>query len=109
MPRTFRTGESYVAEHTTRDMLRDFLTQRGFTQIEDERKTYGSTQSQVIRALDDGGRPVALWVRLCWREGGPGHSATQIMARVDNDDWEGTIAAKIKRQQTRNATHLLAV
>jgi hypothetical protein len=70
MPRNFRTDESYVAEQTTRDMLRDFLTERGFTEVVDERKSHGNTQSQFIRARDESGSPVALWIRLCWREGG---------------------------------------
>jgi 5-methylcytosine-specific restriction protein A len=109
MPGNFRTDESYVAEHTTRDMLRGFLAERGFSEIVDERKSHGNTQSQIIRAHNEAGTPVALWVRLCWREGGPGHSATQIMSQINHDDWEGSISSKIERQRKRGATHLLAI
>ncbi len=109
MPRQFRTDESYSAERITRNALTDFLINRGFTAIKDERKAYGKNQSQVIRATDENGEPVAFWVRTCWREGGRGNSALQISARIDRGDWEGTIQKKIARQIARGATHMLGV
>lgn len=43
MARPFRSPESYVAERTTRGMLRSFLAERGFTEIEDVRQDFGQT------------------------------------------------------------------
>lgn len=113
MSRDFRSRESYIAERTTRDMLRAFLSERGFTEITDTRKNFGETQSQVFEANDETGKAVRLWVRLCWRKGGDregrGYSAAQLTARVDADDWVGTIAEKMERQRAGGVTHLLLV
>lgn len=113
MARDFRSRESYIAERTTRDMLRAFLSDRGFARILDTRKNFGETQSQIVEAHDEAGKEVRLWVRLCWRKGGDregrGYSAAQLTARVDADDWEGTIAEKMNRQRAVDVTHLLLI
>jgi 5-methylcytosine-specific restriction protein A len=113
MARPFRSPESYVAERTTRGMLRSFLAERGFTEIEDVRLDFGQTQSQTLKARDEQGREVALWVRLCWRksaaEKSDGYSAAQITARLNRGDWIGTLQEKIARQRAQGATHLLMV
>lgn len=114
MPRAFRSQESYAAEHTTRDMLRDFLLRRGFKGVVDKRTPHGSTESQVLHATDETGNQVAMWVRLCWR-GARGkrssttYSAAQLLARIKNDDWVGTLTEKMKRVKADGATHLLLV
>lgn len=114
MERSFRTEESYVAERTTRDMLVGFLEERGFSKVRDERKSYGRTESQILRAIDERGRSVALWVRLCWRQSGRrkekrNFSAAQLLARVKNNDWVGTIRKKLEGAKDNGVTHLLMV
>ena len=113
MSRSFRTQESYTAERTTRDMLVAFLQERGFTEIEDARKSFGQTQSQVLHATDESGRRVSMWVRLCWRREDDGgeisRSAAQLLSRINGDDWVGTLTAMIERERARGISHLLVV
>jgi 5-methylcytosine-specific restriction protein A len=114
MPRSFRTNESFAAEQITRDMLPSFLRERGFTDIKDNRRSFGRTQSQVLEAADPTGRQLSLWVRLCWRQGdrrkGKRHfSAAQLLARVKDGDWLGTIKRKIRGVRDQGVTHLLLV
>lgn len=114
MARSFRTEESYEAEHRTRDLLPAFLRERGFTNIEDKRKRFGSTESQVLHAIDNSGKAVSLWVRLCWRRGGSrgsrtNYSAAQLRARVNNGDWVGTLTKKMKSAKAEGTTHLLLI
>src|SRR5882672_6053768 len=94
MARSFRSEESYVAEKKTRNMLKKFLESKGFTDIRDDRTSSGPAQRQILRAIDDRGHAVALWVRLCWRQSGARkrkhiYSAAQLMARVRDEDWIG--------------------
>lgn len=114
MARSFRSEESYVAERTTRDMLVGFLEERGFKSVLDERKSFGRTESQVLRAIDENGHSVALWVRLCWRQSGKrkekrNYSAAQLLARVKGSDWIGTIRKKLDHAKSGGVTHLLMV
>ena len=114
MARSFRSEESFVAERTTRDMLINFLREHGYTSVVDKRKSYGRTQSQVLEAKDEKGRKVALWVRLCWRQSGKRkekrhYSAAQLLARVEDGDWVGTIERKLRHARQDGVTHLLLV
>lgn len=114
MTRPFRTEESYAAERATRDALPAFLRERGFTDIDDKRKSFGSTQSQSIRARDEMGAAVNMWVRLCWRRGRgrqkqSRYSAAQLRARVKDGDWVGTLSKKIEAAKAAGTTHLLLV
>ena len=115
MARSFRTEESYAAERITRDLLPFFLRGRGFTNVEDKRKSFGSTQSQVLYALDEGGKPVRFWVRLCWRRGRVGRhesthfSAAQLRAKVNDGNWIGTLSKQMEAERAAGITHLLVV
>ena len=114
MERPFRSEESYAAEHKTRGMLEDFLAQRGFSNIRDQRTLHGKTESQIIYARDELGNPLAMSVRLCWhRDKKQGEvnkkSAAQLQARLTKPDWEDSIKAKMDGAKARGATHLLIV
>jgi 5-methylcytosine-specific restriction enzyme A len=112
--RTFRTSESYDAERLTRDMLKEFLQSRGFRDVQDERKSYGKSESQTLYAKTSAGDRLAMRVRLCWRRVNrrskkPTKSAAQLLSKVRNDDWEGTLRAKVERERAEGATHYLIV
>jgi 5-methylcytosine-specific restriction protein A len=111
--RPFRRPESYLAEQITRRMVLEFLQERGFI-IE---KNLRVQQGQTIVARSDDGLPIVMRVKLCWRRESDGrdadryvsYSAAQLMARVKNDDWVGSIEAKMERERGRKVTHLLFV
>lgn len=112
--RSFRTPESYNAERITRDMLEDFLRYRGFRDVRDERKYHGKIESQTLHATTPGGDRLTMWVRLCWRRTTRDsqkttYSAAQLLPKVKNDDWEGTLRAKVERERAEGATHCLIV
>jgi 5-methylcytosine-specific restriction enzyme A len=114
MPRAFRTDESFAAERITRDMLPQFLRERGYSNVEDQRKSFGLTQSQVIHGTDENGNRLALSVRLCWRHSGrreakDHYSAAQLLAKIKNNDWIGSIKTKLANARRSGATHLLLV
>jgi 5-methylcytosine-specific restriction protein A len=113
MARTFRTQESYAAERATRRMIVRFLEERGFRDVHDERKSHGPAESQVLRAIDEAGRRVALWVRLCWRQSDgrqrSHYSAAQLLAKVKNNDWVGSIRTRLDRARADGITDLLLV
>lgn len=114
MTREFRTVDSYKAERATRAMLRRFLEERGFTNVVDQRSSHGPAESQLLKAVDDTGKPVAMWVRLCWRRKGDDkpradYSAAQLLAKIKDDDWIGTLTKRIQREKKEGATHLLLV
>jgi 5-methylcytosine-specific restriction protein A len=53
-------------------------------------------------------------VRLCWRRigkdsGENASSAAQLLSKVKNYDWEGTLHAKVEREKSNGATHYLIV
>lgn len=112
--RSFRTRESYVSEHITRDMLACFLRERGFSNVTDSRKRYGENESQILSATSPTGELVAMRVRLCWRRDGQSprqatYSAAQLLPKVKNNDWEGTLSEKIAREAAEGVNHLLVV
>jgi 5-methylcytosine-specific restriction protein A len=112
--RSFRTRESYVSERITRDMLADFLRERGFSNVTDSRKRYGENESQILSATSPTGELLAMRVRLCWRRDGRSprqttYSAAQLLPSVKNNDWEGTFREKIAREAAEGVNHLLVV
>jgi len=114
--REFRTRESYEAERITRDMLLEFLRERGFRDVQDSRRALGvgKTETQTIYATSPDGESLVMRVRLCWRRTGGGsrestYSAAQLQARVKNYDWEGALKALAKRVLARGVTHFLIV
>src|ERR1019366_4406507 len=102
--RRFRTPESIESERATRDMLPDFLKQRGFGNLSDERKGNG----QTIVATTPGGDRLTMRVRLCWRRQGGDldtdrarkYSAVQLLATIKNGDWVGTLREKVDRERS---------
>jgi hypothetical protein len=113
MPREFRTQESYHTETNTREMIPSFLRERGFREVDDQRKKYGQNQAQTIRAIDDLGQQVAMGVRLCWCQRGSKaeehFAAAQLLAGIDGGDWIGSLTAKMEREKHDDNTHLLVV
>jgi len=111
--RRFRNPESYEAERFTRDMLPDFLRCRGFGDVSQDRKRNGQT---IVATTPEGDR-LTMRVRLCWRrESGSRdssrvgtYSATQLLAKIKNGDWEGTLREKVKRERAQSVTHFLFV
>ena len=111
--RPFRRPESYEAERVTRDMLPRFLQDRGFEVASNNRERQGQT---IVAKSPDGER-LAMRVRLCWRrESGSRdsermrtYSAAQLLANIKNDDWIGSLQAKVDREKSRGVTHLLFV
>jgi 5-methylcytosine-specific restriction protein A len=61
------------------------------------------------------GQPVVSRVKLCWRRnesdrGGErleSYSATQLIARIKDDDWIGPLQRKIDREKSAGTTHFL--
>lgn len=107
--RPFRSRESYEAEEHTRQILRPYLQHRGFVVENDIREHQG----QTIVAVSPNGEHIAMRVRLCWRQRADApeasYAAAQLLARIKNDDWEGTIKAKVERERSRGVSHFLFV
>lgn len=109
--RPFRRPESFAAEQISRRAVLDFLRERGF-EIQDDRR---ERQGQTIIARAPTTDSVAMRVKLGWRRASEGrdgihlsaYSAVQLLARVDDADWVGTIERKMAREQARGVTHLL--
>src|SRR5262245_57583723 len=98
--RRFRKPESYRFERVTRDMLPDFLRSRGFRDVRDDRKRHGPSESQAISATSPSGARLVMRVRLCWRRAEREArkrttSAAQLLAKIKNGDWEGTLQEKV--------------
>lgn len=111
--RRFRSAESYESEHVTRDMLKDFLSRRGFRNVTDERKGH----AQTIFATDPDGDRLTIRVRLCWRRGSGArnstrakkYSAAQLLAHIKNNDPEETLREKVERERAQGVSHFLIV
>lgn len=114
MAREFRTPESYIAERITRDMLKRFLEERGFSPVHDVRKAAGKSESQVISATSPDGEHLVMWVRLCWRRDRKSareakYSAAQLQARIKGTDWVASLENRMATAAAKGVTHLLLV
>src|SRR5271166_4333284 len=109
--REFRTPESYAAERTTRDLLPDFLHGRGFSDLRDDRKHSGMTESQVISATAPNGEQLTMRVKLCWRRTGrkTTRSALQLLAKVKNGNWEGSLRRFAEHATGQGVSHFLFI
>ena len=109
--REFRSVESHYAEQVTRDMVEGFLIERDFSNVRDMRKLHGKVQSQTIHAKSPDGNNVVMKVRLCWRRRKPTdtYSAAQIMPKIKNDDWEGSLKSKFQHEIGEGVTHTLFI
>jgi 5-methylcytosine-specific restriction protein A len=113
--RPFRRDESYKAEKITREMLPKFLEDRGYSGVRSHPDRNGQTIVAVVPG--DQGQQIKMRVRLCWRretgkrdsERVRTYSAAQLLAKIKDDDWEGSLNAKVKREQAHKVTHLLIV
>ncbi len=106
--REFRSKESYESERITRDLLPPFLESRGFTNVRDERIDTGMSVSQRIHATSPEGAPLTIRVKLCWyREDGIKRYATQLLAKIKNGDWEGSLQHFVDRALQDGVTHFL--
>lgn len=111
--RPFRGEESIKSERATRKMLPDFLKLRGFGIVSEDLKGNG----QTIAATTPGGDPLTMRVRLCWRRQSGSrdsnrartYSAAQLLAKVKDGDWEGTLREKVARERKKGVTHFLFV
>ena len=112
--RAFRTDRSIAAEIATRARVEPLLERHGFTITGGEWIERGSAITQVIETRLGDGPLLRVHARLCWRRDGRKasenlYSATQLRARLVEDDWDKTltkIAARIERERY---THLLLV
>lgn len=112
--RDFRTPESYNTERITCDMLPDYLRRLGFLDVRDIRKSFGKTESQIIHATTPSGERLSMRVRLCWRRTSEGwqaetYSAVQLLSKIKNDNWDGSLRAKVEREKSEGVTHFLLV
>lgn len=109
--REFRTHESHEAETITRNMLPDFLRSRGFRNVRDDRKLHGATESQMIHASNSNGEQLTMRVKLCWRprNNKKTYSAVQLLAKIKNGDWKGTLQQFVDRARRDGTTHFLLV
>jgi 5-methylcytosine-specific restriction protein A len=113
MTRSFRNPESYKAEEVTRSKIEPFLEERGFYVESNDRERHG----QTIIATDTDGTRMTMRVRLCWNRESEirdqnrtkTYAAAQIVGKIKNNDWEGTIQDKIEREKAHSVTHLLFV
>jgi 5-methylcytosine-specific restriction enzyme A len=112
--RVFRSDESFEAERVTREMVPRFLESRGFKNVVDSRKPYGKTVQQLVRACDRDGQDIVAHVRLCWNRNDDDarrrrYSATQLLSKIKNGDWIGSLQAKVRRDKAKGVTHTLVV
>jgi len=112
--RAFRGPDSLAAEAMTRDAVAPFLAERGFKVLEDQRNVTGTATEQFVVALAPDGQDLKMRVRLCWRREGRKarerqYAATQLRARLRNDDWEGTLRFIVERDLAHGITHCLVI
>src|ERR1019366_3002811 len=85
-----------------------------FKNVDDERTFHGKTESQTIYARTIDGTHLTMRVRLCWRRkndqpNSGTYSAAQLLARIADDDWEGSLQKRIDNQRAQGVSHLLLV
>ena len=112
--RPFRSPESYEAEHITRKMVSPFIEARGFAVAANSYDPAKKNQTQTIQAADPTGRSVRVRVKLCWpsRKTAPGKSvgyASQLIAKIKNGDWEGSIKRYVEGARRDDITHLVFI
>jgi 5-methylcytosine-specific restriction protein A len=112
--RPFRYPESYKAEQITRKMVRPFIEARGFAVAADSFDPAKKSQTQSIQATDPAGRSTLIRVKLCWpsRKTGPEKSfgyASQLIAKVKDGDWEGSITRYVEGARRKHITHLALI
>lgn len=110
--RAFRKPESYVAERISRDLIRPFLEDRGFVEIEDIRRKVGLGESQEVVAKSPNGESMRMHVKLCWRRDGRNaregkYSAAQLRADTVDGDWLLTLQYIVERNAEQSITHFL--
>jgi 5-methylcytosine-specific restriction protein A len=90
-------------------MVPEFLTSRGFQDVEDNTKHIGMSVSQTIHATIHDGTRLSIRVKLCWRprESKITYSAVQLLAKIRNGDWEGDLRAFVDRARRDGVTHFL--
>lgn len=111
--RPFRRPESYRAEKITRNMLPTFLQGRGFIIKRDAREHQG----QTIVTISPNRELLTMCVRLCWRRETSGrgteriwaYSAAQLLAKIRNNNWIGSLEDKVGREKAKGVTHMLFV
>lgn len=108
--RRFRSPESYEAERMTRDMVPEFLLYRGFQNVNDERRPYGQSESQTIKATAPNGEEIVMRVRLCWyTEKKSTISAAQIRPNIKDGNWVETLNSMVNSLRKDGITHYLIV
>lgn len=110
--RVFRSEQSYVFERVARDAVVPLLRSRGITVLDDNRRTVGRGQSQLIDAqLLDGSR-ARIRVRLCWRRDGRNasedlYSAAQLAASTKGRGGAAAVEDLAHRDRSAGITHTL--
>jgi 5-methylcytosine-specific restriction enzyme A len=111
--RAFRTPASYASEHTSRDAVVPFLRSRAYDVLQDERRSLGEGDSQVITAVSPAGEPIRMRVRLGWRRDDSRpvrtkkFAAAQLRARLIDKDWIKTLHHLMERDAHERITHTL--
>lgn len=112
--REFRKPASIAAELATRARVEPLLERHGLKITGRDGRQSGTAITQVINVRRGDGPPLRLHVRLCWRRDGRNasenlYSAAQLRARLDDGDWERTLANVAARHERDGYTHLLLV
>lgn len=110
-PRAFRRQESLDHERVTRDLLPRYLRSLGMSEVTDLRIRGG--QSILFRLPSEA--TVNARVKLCWRRDDVGrdgerlesYSATQLLARIKDGDWLGSLQLKLDREKVSGTSHFL--
>jgi len=97
--RAFRTDRSLEAEMVTRKMIPELCASRGFRDVRNDNKHFGTSISQTIHATSPNGQHISIRVKLgrCPQDGKIKYSASQLIAKIHTGDWEGEIQSFIDR------------
>lgn len=112
--RDFRSPESIAAELATRNRVVSMLERHGYTVTPDPWVEHGSAITQIMTVAREGGPPMRVHVRLCWRRDGRNaretqYAAAQLRARLVDDSWDATLRHIGARHEREGITHLLLV